>query len=175
MSSLWKRTPLATAILLLAAALFLSLLLAVVLKPRPSHRLACLGRAVQDAVGGDYHSLCVLEGGWRVLQAPHNLDVIARANHYMASLGSQTLVYRDIARVAASLDHECALLDSVLSLAVRRRSDSAAVVELARRAGDLVSPADSQAWWREYRRLSATAEYPTVAAALAAERAAEGR
>jgi hypothetical protein len=134
-------------------------------------KLSALGDVGQTLVEADYHYLAIVECGGRVLKAKHNLPVIRRAAEYIATTGSNTQVYRQIARLAAQADHECERLEAVLDLAVRRTSESRPILTLAAMACAPLTPEQDAAWQRIYDALAVSAEYPSVEAALAGRRA----
>jgi len=114
---------------------------------------------------GNHHSM-VVEAGGRLLQAEHNHAVIERAMDYIATIGFNTSVYREIVIIAAEAPAECERLDRVLDLAVRRLSDSGLVIALAKQAPYLATEEHEQRWDAMYENLSRSAEYASVEEAL---------
>ena len=152
----------------IAAAALVTALLAAWLSPGCERKRTALGEVGGTLLEADRHQAAILEGGARVLKARHNLGVVTRATEYMSAFGSNTGVFRDIAGVAADADRECALLDTVLTLAARSTSESRIIVRLAELACAVEGTPQEEAWWAAYDEMAARAAYPSVEAALAA-------
>ncbi|PID81576.1 hypothetical protein CSB20_02295 [bacterium DOLZORAL124_64_63] len=147
------------------------LVLVFVMFSRPPHKekrsaLVVVGNTV---VGAKSHQVPMIANGVSALRAQHNLKVIAQATEYMATFGSNTGLFRDIAKVAARCDHECPQLLDVLDLAARSKQESWKIVKLAEEACRCQTPEDYARWHVMYDRLSETATYPSAAAAIEAE------
>ena len=84
----------------------------------------------------------------------------------MGTFGSGTLVFREIARIAAESDKECVLLDSVLDLAARSTSDSQRILALAESACRVEGTGEESTWLAAYEEMSARAQYSSVSAAI---------
>ena len=153
---------------MVAATLACAFALIALLSPQLQPKREALGTVIGSLFTGANHPLAVLESSGRVIAARHNLPVIARATEYIATLGSNTSVYREVARIAAAADGECPRLEKVLDLAVVRQSDSQRIVALAEAACGIQTPEQVAAWQRSYDALWATAMYPSVEAALVA-------
>ncbi len=121
----------------------------------------------RTTVTAENHHAMVVEAGGRLLQADHNHAVIERAMDYIATIGVNTSVYREIVIIAAEAPAECERLERVLDLAVRRLPDSGLVVALAKQAPYLATVEHEQRWDAMYENLARTAEYASVAEALA--------
>ena len=153
-----------------SAVVFSILLVALLTLPNYSAKRSALGSVGRSLFTAHGHQLCIIESGGRILKAKYNLSVITRANEYIATLGSNTLVYRSIARVAADTDCECELLDSVLDLAVVRRSESRTIIALAESACRIETEKQRENWQEVYDEMLAGAEYPSVDIALTSMR-----
>lgn len=103
-----------------------------------------------------------------VIGANHNVSVITRAADYIVAVGSNTSVFIEIADIAANADRECPRLGEVLELGVRKQSESGRILALARSACRVETAEEVAAWQREFDAVAATAEYPSVEAALSA-------
>lgn len=143
--------------------------LVFVANPRFEAKREALGAVGSTLLSAKYHHAVILQGGARVLGARYNLQTIARATQYMATFGSNTLVFKEIARIAAEADRECALLDSVLDLAARSSSESQRILSLAESACRVEGAEDEAVWSAAYADMAANAQYPSVAAALASQ------
>jgi hypothetical protein len=161
-------TPMNRGSFIFAAAMAVSLALIVLFSPHLQPKREALGTVIGSLFTGANHPLAVLESSGRVITSRHNLPVITRATEYIATLGSNTSVYREVARIAAAADGECPRLEKVLDLAVVRQSDSQRIVALAEAACSGQTPEQEAAWQRSYDALWATAMYPSVEAALVA-------
>ncbi|MEN8006415.1 MAG: hypothetical protein ABFS42_05335 [Candidatus Krumholzibacteriota bacterium] len=137
--------------------------------PHFESKRKALGTVGKTLVSAPYHQAVIVEGGSRVLTAQHNLKTIARATEYMGTFGSGTLVFREIARIAAEADKECLLLESVLDLAARSTSESQRILALAETACMVEGTSDEAAWMAAYEEMAARAQYPSVAAAIASQ------
>ncbi len=131
-------------------------------------------RKALSEVGGTlldsgHHQLPIAASGLSALQADYNYDVIVRAAEYMKAFGSNTSLFRSIAKTAASADHECPQLARVLDLAARSNSDAARILALAESACRIQSAEDEAVWQAYYDQVSEIAFYPSVEAALAAQ------
>ncbi|PIE21824.1 MAG: hypothetical protein CSA62_15520 [Planctomycetota bacterium] len=147
------------------------LVLVFVVFSRPPHKekrsaLVVVGNAV---AGAKYHHVPMIATGASALRARHNLKVIAQATEYMGTFGSNTGLFRDIAKVAARCDHECPQLLDVLDLAARSKEESWKIVRLAEEACRCETPEDYARWHVMYDRQSEAVTYPSVAAAIEAE------
>jgi hypothetical protein len=116
--------------------------------------------------GGD-HPLVLMESAKRTAGARYNIEVIARATDYIATIGSNTQVFRDIVRVASTADHECPLLGEALDLAVRKQSESPKIVALAKAACDVKNAEQEAAWRQDLAWLERSADFSSVESALA--------
>jgi hypothetical protein len=152
---------------LIAGALLGIALAAMFFGSQSGPRRDAVGEAVDHLFHGGKHPLAVIESSGRAATACCNLSVIRRATQYIATTGSNTQVYREIIRIAGRADHDCPLLEEVLDLAIRKRSESVRVVTLAERACQVENASQEAAWRKAYDALEETAEYPSVAAALA--------
>ena len=135
--------------------------------PQCEVKRQALGEIGKTFVSADYHHFLVIRNGGRIVKAKYNLPVITRATEYIGSLGSNTGVYREIARVAAETDHECERLEAVLDLAIVRTSNPRSILALAESACRLETPAHEEAWQKAYDTLLEGAEYPSVEEAIA--------
>ncbi len=115
--------------------------------------------------GGD-HPLVVMESANRAAGARYNLEVIARATEYIATIGSNTQVFREIVGVASTADHECPLLEEALDLAVRKQSETAKIVALAKAACRVTNAEQESAWRRSLAWLERSADFDSVESAL---------
>lgn len=150
-------------------ASFLILVLLLLSGPRFARKRDAVLRVGATLLHSDYHQVPIVANGVSALRAQHNQGVIVEATEYMSAFESNTSVFREIAKVAASADHECPQLYSVLELAARMTSDSATIVALAERACRIQSSEDELAWRGLYDQVSELATFPSVEAALAAQ------
>jgi hypothetical protein len=146
-----------------AAALVL--VLAVFSSPKCERKRSALAVVGNEVISGKYHQVQIIENGIFALRARHNFEIIAKSTDYMNAFGSNTLVFRDIARIASKCDRECPQLSDVLDLAARSTQESFRIVELADAACGIRTPDDQARWQARYDQLSAAAIYPSVAAA----------
>ncbi|MBU2500278.1 hypothetical protein KJ682_03000 [bacterium] len=117
-------------------------------------------------VGARSNQAPVFVCGGKVIKARHNIAVIARAADFIVTVGSNTGVFMGIATIAEESDHECPLLEEILDLAVRKQSESATILALAGWACRVETPEQELQWRKAFDQVAATAEYPTVEAAL---------
>ena len=145
------------------------LLLFFLANPNYAEKRTALGSVAQTLVRADHHQAVIVEGGARAFRAQYNLAVIARATEYMGRLGSGTLVYREIARIAAEADRECIRFEAVLDLAVRSTTNSQRVLALAESVCRIDSEEDEALWQTAYDAMLEKAEYPSVQVAVASQ------
>ncbi len=145
------------------------LLVFFLVSPNFEAKRDALGSVGSTLVNAKYHQAVIIEGGGRVLEARYNLKTIARATEYMATFGSGTLVFREIARIASEAEAECPLLESVLDLAARSTSEASRILVLAESACLVGGTSGEAAWLSAYEAMLEKAEYPSVAAAIAAQ------
>lgn len=148
----------------------LALLVLLIASPRFAEKRAGLATVASTLAGTGYHQIPIAESGSYVLRARCNLATIEKAIEYMRVFDSNTLVFRDIARVAADADRECPQLAEVLDLAARSTQESGRLVDLAEEACSIRNEEDERQWRARYDQLSALAVYPTVSAALRAQK-----
>lgn len=137
--------------------------------PQFEGKRTAFGEVGSTLLDSDYHQVPIAASGLSALQADYNHDVIVRAAEYMKVFGSNTSVFRAIAKIAASADRECPQLALVLDLAARSNSDTARILALAESACEIQSSADQAVWQAHYDQVSEIAIYPSVEAALAAQ------
>ena len=126
--------------------------------------ITSVGRTLIDA---DSNYISVVEFSPFVVRARHNIPLITRAADYSVAVGANTQVFLTIARIASEADCECERLDSVLDLAVVKRSETNRILGLAMSACGLETPEQIEAWQKAYNEVLETAEYSSVEEALA--------
>lgn len=136
--------------------------------PGVADRWNDLGAVARLATKADHNQAVVMRCGEFVFRARFNLDVIRLAADYVARIPDGTPAFVAIARAAAEAEAECPELRELLDLAVRRRSETATIVALARDACDQRPDAVAARRRKLLAELAATAEYSTTAEALAA-------
>lgn len=141
--------------------------------PRAAEKFQALRAVFETLTTADRNQAAVLRCGERLLHARHNLEVITRATGYASSLADNTPVFMAIVAAAAAAESECPELAALLDVAVRRRSEAQTIIALAESACRPTA-ADEVARWRALlKRLDDTAEFETVAGAIAARRPEE--
>lgn len=151
-----------------AACLIVIMANIVILAPRLEDKRNALGRITGFLFNSENHPLAVIESGGLVISAQHNFSVITRATEYIATLGSNTLVFKEIVRIAANTSHECPRLERMLDLAVVCQSDSKRVIALAAEACKIETAEEESAWQEAYDALWDSADFASVEAALSA-------
>lgn len=153
----------------IAGASLLVLVVFLLVAPQFANRRGAFREVGSTLFDSDSNQLPILASGLSALKADYNHGVIVKAAQYMKAFGSNTSVFRGIARIAANADHQCPKLFLVLDLAARSTSNAARILALAESACRLKNPQDEIAWQAFYDHMSEMAAFPSVEAALAAQ------
>jgi len=141
----------------------------LVVSPRFADRRHSFVEVGTTLINSEYHQVPIAASSLSALKAEYNHGVIAKAAEYMAVFGSNTSVFREIAKIAAGADRECPRLKQVLDLAARSNSNTSRILELAETACEEESGDDELSWQAYYDHMSAIAAFPSVEAAIAAQ------
>lgn len=127
-------------------------------------------KAIEEYVKeAKFPSGSILEIAYQVPKAEYNIPVITRCAYLAATFGYHTAPLVDIAKLAASSDHEVKELYELAELDVMKLSESAVLLRIAESAVKAKSEEEKKQVRQDIEKFRATADYKSIEEALKAQ------
>ena len=117
----------------------------------------------------NFHDGAIYEIANLIPKAEHNLSVITRSAYLASKFGYHTKPLIDIARLAATSDHECKELLDIIDFVVLKLSETLKTVQVAESAVKAKSEEEKKQVRQEIEKIKATADYKSIEEGLKAQ------
>ena len=132
-------------------------------------------RAIEGFLNeAEFHQGAILDIARLIPKAKHNVPVITHCAYLASKFGYSTGPLMDIAKLAASCDHDCEELRELAERAVLRLWGTVEIVQIAESAAKAQSVEEKEQVGQKIEEFRATADYGSLEEALEAQRQRRG-